>query len=102
MRFVTGLFIAAFSILMCGTCLGGTIIVDPGGGGDALSITGGLALATVGDPLLCDPEAGDFQIDCQSPCNVHPGCSMVGALGVGCGSTRTEPTTWGAIKAMHK
>lgn len=54
------------------------------------------------DPMLCDPVNGDFHIDCQSPCRGRPGCGLVGALDVGCGSTRTESRTWGAIKAMYR
>jgi hypothetical protein len=54
------------------------------------------------DPMLCDPANGDFHIDCQSPCSDRPGCGLVGALGVGCGPTRTESRTWGAIKAMYR
>ena len=54
------------------------------------------------DPLLCDPDNGDFQIDCQSPCNAHQVCGRVGALGVGCGATRTEQSTWGRLKSMWR
>jgi predicted outer membrane repeat protein len=53
------------------------------------------------DPMLCDPEYGVFYLDCMSPCSDHYVCGLVGALDVGCGSTRTQPTTWGAIKAMY-
>jgi parallel beta-helix repeat protein len=54
------------------------------------------------DPMLCDPAHGNFYVDCISPCIDHPICGFVGALGAGCGSTRIEPTTWGAIKALWR
>jgi hypothetical protein len=54
------------------------------------------------DPLLCDPDYGNFYIDCISPCNGHPGCGTVGALPVGCGATGAEPTTWGRIKTRWR
>lgn len=54
------------------------------------------------DPMFCDPGRLDFHIDCQSPCVGRHGCGLVGALGVGCGPTRTEPTTWGTIKALYR
>jgi hypothetical protein len=54
------------------------------------------------DPMLCLPEYGDFYVDCTSPCMDHPICGFVGALGAGCGSTRVEPTTWGAIKSLWR
>jgi hypothetical protein len=54
------------------------------------------------DPLLCDPDNGDFMLDCSSPCADHPVCGLVGALDVGCGASRTEPATWSSIKAMYR
>jgi predicted outer membrane repeat protein len=59
------------------------------------------------DPLFCDPLGGDFHIDCNSPCapGNHPTgyeCGLVGALGVGCGASRVESTTWGGVKAMYR
>lgn len=54
------------------------------------------------DPMFCDPCQLDFHIDCQSPCVGGPACGLVGALGVGCGATRTGPTTWGGIKTLYR
>ncbi|MBD3235865.1 MAG: hypothetical protein GF330_04105 [Candidatus Eisenbacteria bacterium] len=55
------------------------------------------------DPLFCDPEAGDFQIDCLSPCAPfsppNPECDRIGAWPVGCGGSPARVTSWGAVKA---
>jgi len=57
------------------------------------------------DPLLCEPENGDFQLDAASPCApfspANPACDLVGAWPVGCGETPVTPTTWGRIKALY-
>jgi hypothetical protein len=61
------------------------------------------------DPLFCDAGNGDFSLQACSPC--LPGqhtegfdCDgVVGAFGAGCAcGTRTEPTTWGAIKSLFR
>jgi serine protease len=58
------------------------------------------------DPLFCDPQGGDFQLACTSPCAPfsppNPECDMIGAWPVGCGGTRVMSTTWGALKALFK
>jgi len=59
------------------------------------------------DPLFCDPENGDFRIECSSPCapGHHPAgadCGLIGALEVGCGGSSTESTTWGGVKALYR
>jgi len=54
------------------------------------------------DPLFCDAGAEDFHLDCSSPCVHGYGCGRIGAWGVGCGSTRVEPTTWSALKALYR
>jgi predicted outer membrane repeat protein len=54
------------------------------------------------DPWLCDPDHGNFMLDCQSPCADHPVCGLVGTLDVGCGSTRVQSTTWSGIKAIYR
>jgi parallel beta-helix repeat protein len=54
------------------------------------------------DPLFCDPEYGDYTLALNSPCVEGYGCGQVGAYGVGCGSTRTESTTWGSLKALYR
>lgn len=60
-------------------------------------------------PSFCHAGLGDLSLCDQSPClpGNHPDgydCGLIGALGVGCtcGPTRTEPTTWGAIKAIYR
>lgn len=62
-------------------------------------------------PSFCNAivEPYDLSLCDGSPClpGNHPdgyGCGLVGALGEGCicGPTRTEPSTWGAIKAMYR
>lgn len=60
-------------------------------------------------PSFCHAEMGDFRLCDESPClpGNHPDgydCGLIGAWGEGCicGPTQTEPTTWGAIKAMYK
>ena len=50
------------------------------------------------NPMFCDPENQDYRIHCDSPAAHGYGCGLVGALPVGCGPTRAEPTTWGLIK----
>jgi hypothetical protein len=56
------------------------------------------------DPLFCDPESGDFTLDCNSPCAAEndPDCGQIGAWPVGCGPTPVMETSWGAIKAMFR
>jgi len=61
------------------------------------------------DPRFCDAADGDFTLESCSPClpGNHPDgydCGgIIGVLGSGCEcATATEPTTWGAIKALHK
>jgi hypothetical protein len=60
-------------------------------------------------PYFCDREAGDFALQSTSfclPAN-HPyghDCGgAIGAFGEGCsGGPATEPTTWGAVKAIYR
>ena len=59
------------------------------------------------DPLFCDAGRGDYSIDAISPCAAgnHPtgyDSCLIGALDVGCGCPSTEPSTWGAIKAIYR
>jgi hypothetical protein len=58
------------------------------------------------DPLLCDPENGDFHLDCASPCAPfspqNPECDLTGAWPVGCGASLAPTQTWGAIKALYR
>ncbi|MBU1700707.1 MAG: right-handed parallel beta-helix repeat-containing protein [Candidatus Eisenbacteria bacterium] len=59
------------------------------------------------DPLLCDPESGDFHLAENSPCapGNHPynyPCGLIGAFDMGCIPVPVaHPTTWGSIKAMY-
>ena len=58
------------------------------------------------DPLFCwpDPETTtEWTLHGDSPC-VPPQseCGLIGAWGVGCGSTPTQSSTWGAVKALFK
>jgi predicted outer membrane repeat protein len=57
------------------------------------------------DPLFCDPENGNFQLDAASPCapfsSPNPECGLIGAWPVGCGVTPVMPTTWGSVKALY-
>jgi len=70
-------------------------------GGDVLCGTDGGGNISA-DPLFCNPSAGDFYLHSGSPCVNNPGYGQIGAFGVGCGSTLTEETTWGHIKAMFR
>jgi hypothetical protein len=59
------------------------------------------------DPLFCDLEGGDYTLDAASPClpGQHPDgveCGRIGALGLGCGATPVETTTWGRIKGAYR
>lgn len=67
---------------------------------DQLGINGNICE----DPLFCDPAAGDFYLDCSSPCAPfsppNPECDLIGAWPVGCGGSPAVETTWGAVKAL--
>lgn len=60
------------------------------------------------DPQFCGmPGSGNYSLQSDSPCapGNHPNgvdCGQIGALGVGCGTVKTQPTSWGAIKAMYR
>ncbi|MFH1679408.1 MAG: right-handed parallel beta-helix repeat-containing protein [Candidatus Eisenbacteria bacterium] len=82
---------------------------NPGGdwvGGleDQCGVEGNLSA----DPLLCDPEGGDFTLRSDSPClpGNHPDgadCGLIGALGEGCtGPTAARQTSWGAVKTLFR
>ena len=56
------------------------------------------------DPRFCDAAGGDYRLDESSPCapdHSPPGCELIGALDIGCGTTAVEPATWGAIKSHY-
>jgi hypothetical protein len=60
------------------------------------------------DPQFCGiPGGGNFFLQSTSPCLPQnnpfgPAPFLVGPLGQGCGAVRTEPVTWGAIKARYR
>jgi hypothetical protein len=56
------------------------------------------------DPLFCYESEGDYRINEQSPCAPagNPGCGIVGAFPIGCGTTAVQPATWGRIKASFR
>jgi hypothetical protein len=56
------------------------------------------------DPLFCDPEAGDLEVQAGSPClpEHSGGCGQIGAFGVGCGSVSVESVTWGRLKNLYR
>jgi hypothetical protein len=56
------------------------------------------------DPLFCDADLGDFRLRTTSPCAPPQSgdCGLIGAFGVGCGTTALQPTTWGQVKALYR
>ena len=57
------------------------------------------------NPLFCDIPTGDISVEDCSPClSGNNDCGIdIGAAGAGClCGAATEPTTWGAIKAMYR
>jgi hypothetical protein len=78
---------------------------------DSLSIWLGIEGNFSADPDFCDSdfEPYDLRLCNCSPClpGNHPDgytCGLVGALGEGCicDPSSTQPSTWGAIKAMYR
>jgi hypothetical protein len=60
-------------------------------------------------PSFCYGDDADFHLCDESPClpGNHPDsyeCGLIGAWGegCGCGPTRANATTWGAIKSMYR
>jgi hypothetical protein len=55
------------------------------------------------DPLFCDPASENFAL-CEDSPAISDSCGPLGALGSGCQpcAAQVTPTSWGAIKAMHK
>jgi hypothetical protein len=60
------------------------------------------------DPLFCGARGTwVYSISAASSCapGRHPDgapCGLVGALGPACGSVRTQPVTWGHVKALYR
>ncbi|MBZ0269621.1 right-handed parallel beta-helix repeat-containing protein [bacterium] len=59
---------------------------------------------TIQDPQFCDPDAGDFSVESNSPClPANSGtCGQIGAFGQGCGSVAVEPESWSKIKGAYR
>lgn len=56
------------------------------------------------DPRFCDPQAGDFHLQTNSPCAPEGSpsdCGLVGAFGVACAPHAIAPSTWGQIKVRY-
>jgi hypothetical protein len=55
------------------------------------------------DPRFCAPELGDYGVQAGSPCDpADNACELlVGAYEVGCESTATLPTSFGAVKSLY-
>jgi hypothetical protein len=58
------------------------------------------------DPLLCDPELGDFHLGSGSPCapfsTPNEECDLIGAWPVGCDVSPVTPMSWGQIKSEFR
>lgn len=58
------------------------------------------------NPLFCGSQnpAEPYMLHSNSPCaeENNPECGLIGAWGVGCGSTPVETSSWGAIKSMFR
>lgn len=79
---------------------------NPGGnaGGDCADPVGADGNLEA-DPRFCDPLAGDYALDADSPClPAHNACGLlIGAFGQGCGSTAAEapPSPAGLALSSH-
>lgn len=80
------------------SCICGNV----GAGGD--SLCGTYYDNLFADPVFCDPEGGDLRLSRDSPCLPpnNPWSEFVGARGLGCGASATEPASWGSLKAMFR
>jgi len=56
----------------------------------------------VADPLFCDAANDVYTLSNNSPCLPSSACGLIGALGVGCGSTGVESHTWTDMKRMFR
>jgi hypothetical protein len=55
------------------------------------------------DPLFCDPDAGDYSLDAESPCMpANNGCEeLIGAYKASCNVTATPSTSISAVKSLY-
>ena len=56
------------------------------------------------DPVLCDPDVGDYtiaNISPAAPANSN-GCGLIGAYDVGCEVVSVDPLSWGQIKSRYR
>jgi len=56
------------------------------------------------NPLFCDAGGGDLHLDVSSPCapeNAPPGCGLIGALDVGCGTTAAQETVSPPVSGLQ-
>jgi len=91
----------------CAGAMSGTLLscndVYANGGGDAVCF--GTVTNFASDPLYCGiVGSGNFFLQQTSPCaaSFSPCAAGVGALGVQCQVTATEPVTWGSVKNMYR
>jgi hypothetical protein len=59
------------------------------------------------DPQFCGlPGSGNYFLRSTSPClpenNPYGSPSLTGPVGLGCGAVATQPSTWGAVKALYR
>lgn len=83
-----------------------TDIIDNAGGDwvDCVEGQKGVNGNISADPLFCNLAQDDLRLDESSPCapGNSGGCGLIGAHGVGCGTTAVSPTTWGRLKSMWR
>jgi hypothetical protein len=92
--------------LLCNDVCGNTTNYDLFGMSDPTGTNGNISV----DPRFCGVEpavSGNYYLQSVSPCapGNHPdgyACGLIGARPVYCGSTSTDQTTWGRIKAMYQ
>jgi hypothetical protein len=71
---------------------------------DQTGISGNISV----DPEFCGIwDSVDYRLQSDSPCapGNHPDgydCGQIGAKGVGCSTTPTQKSSWGAVKALYR
>ena len=51
------------------------------------------------DPVFCSAYLDDYRLRSCSPCEDAAGCGLVGALGIGCGSVLSVPSSYATIQS---